>query len=143
MDNIRDGTTTVFALKWEVRKKIEGLKNIKCNVRFVGENYVSRVTRQIEDGEKFIAMLDESAYSSCKTVDELKQRISRKRNGLKKKLIELDPLTEGHQISIFEIIDTTTEEEKKAKEVAILALKEEIHWLHKCLGICKNKDYFN
>jgi len=88
-------------------------------------------------------MLNESPYSNCKTVDELKQRISRKRNKLKEELKALDPTAEGHQISMFEVLGEISETERVKRDKAITELKEEIHWLHKCLGICKNRNYFD
>jgi len=142
MDNIRDGNTSVYCLKKEIKRQMEILDKRWYRTRIGGIAYTSRVQRQFEDGEKFLAMLDEMPYCNCKTVDELKQRISKKRNKLKSQLVELDEGENGHQISVFEILEPISEREKEERTKKIADLNEEIHWLHKCLGICKNKDYF-
>lgn len=142
MDNIRDGGTKVFCLKIEIRKRMTSLDKKCYRTRIGGIAYTSRVERQLKDGERFLNMLNEPPYCNCKTVDELKQRISKKRNHLKKQLVELDESADGHQISMLEILDDITEIEKQERKIKIADLKDEIHWLHKCLGICKNKDYF-
>jgi len=141
MDNIRDGNVKVYCLKMEVRRSLTSLKGYRAMLG--GLPNTSRVSRQIADGDSFLAMLNESPYSNCKTVDELKQRISRKRNKLKEELKALDPTAEGHQISMFEVLGEISETERVKRDKAITELKEEIHWLHKCLGICKNRNYFD
>jgi hypothetical protein len=87
-------------------------------------------------------MIKHTPYSRCKTVTSLKERIVKERNKLKEELVKIDMGSSGHQLSIFEMMDERTEEEKKRHEARVAKLKDEIHWLHKCLGICKNTDYF-
>ena len=139
MSNIRDGKVKVFFLKLYVSYNVNRLKKI-TGITVVEEDTLrTRNVRQLVDGEKFLTMLNESTYCNCKTIDELKQKISKKRNKLKRELVALDESLDGHQLSFF----TLTEAEKEERNNKIKALKEEIHWLHKCLGICKNTDYFN
>lgn len=143
MSNIREGDVKVYCLKMDVKKAMSVLRNKGYRSRLGSIEYTSRVERQIRDGQRFLEMLDLSPYSRCKTVDELKQRISRTRNTLKIRLSELDPEADGHQLSMFEVLEEISEPERENRKKAIAELKDEIHWLHKCLGICKNRDYFN
>lgn len=142
MENIRDGSVTVYILKRDVKRSIDVLRKQRNITSNSSKEYISRVERQLSDGTKFLTMLNEYPYLSCKNVDELKRRISLRRQKLKQKLINLDMNQAGHQISIFDDVSVLTEEELNVRETNINNLKEEIHWLHKCLGICQNMDYF-
>ena len=141
MSNIRDGNEKVYFLKKEVERSVEYLETTgyMSNGEII---YKSRVKRQIEDGLRFLDMLKEPAYSGCKTLDELKFRISKRRNVLKRKLVKLDSRLEGHQMTIFDMMDDVSEHDRNKRLKEIESLKEEIHWLHKCLGICKSRNYF-
>lgn len=142
MENVRDGSVTVFILKKDVKRNMDILRQRRYMAGESNKEYMSRIERQLNDATKFLEMLNGYSYTSCKNVDELKRRISGRRNKLKQKLISLDVNQVGHQISIFDDVSVLTEEELNARETDINNLKEEIHWLHKCLGICQNKDYF-
>ncbi len=133
MQNVREGNVRVYYLEKEIRERIEVLS----------EGHISeRRARQILDGEKFLDMIKHTPYKSCGTIVSLKNRISKIRNKKKAELLKLDTGADGHQMTLFELLDERSEQEKAEDEKRIAELKEEIHWLHKCLGICKNKDYF-
>ncbi len=133
MSNIREGNVRVYYLEREIREALNVLR---------ARPITQRSERQLVDGAKFLEMIKHTPYSRYKTVASLKERIVKERNKLKAKLVKLDAGSVGHQISIFEMIDERTEEQKKRDAAKVDRIKEEIHWLHKCLGICKNTDYF-
>ncbi len=133
MSNIRDTNIRVYYLEREIREALSKLRS---------RPLTERSERQLVDGAKFLEMIKHTPYSRCKTVTSLKERIVKERNKLKEELVKIDTGSSGHQLSIFEMMDERTEEEKKRHEARVAKLKDEIHWLHKCLGICKNTDYF-
>lgn len=133
MSNIRDTNIRVYYLEREIREALSKLR---------ARPLTERSERQLVDGAKFLEMIKHTPYSRCKTVTSLKERIVKERNKLKAELVKIDMGSSGHQLSIFEMMDERTEEEKKRHEARVAKLKDEIHWLHKCLGICKNTDYF-
>ena len=133
MSNIRDTNIRVYYLEREIREALSKLRS---------RPLTERSERQLVDGAKFLEMIKHTPYSRCKTVTSLKERIVKERNKLKEELVKIDTGSSGHQLSIFEMMDERTEEEKKKHEARVAKLKDEIHWLHKCLGICKNTDYF-
>ena len=133
MSNIRDTNIRVYYLEREIREALSKLR---------ARPLTERSERQLVDGAKFLEMIKHTPYSRCKTVTSLKERIVKERNKLKEELVKIDTGSSGHQLSIFEMMDERTEEEKKRHEARVAKLKDEIHWLHKCLGICKNTDYF-
>ena len=133
MSNIRDTNIRVYYLEREIREALSSLK---------AKPLTERSERQLVDGAKFLEMIKHTPYSRCKTVTGLKERIFKERNKLKKELVKIDTESTGHQLSIYEMMDERTDEEKKKHVAKVEKLKEEIHWLHKCLGICKNADYF-
>ena len=133
MSNIRDTNIRVYYLEREIREALSKLR---------ARPLTERSERQLVDGAKFLEMIKHTPYSRCKTVTSLKERIVKERNKLKAELVKIDTGSSGHQLSIFEMMDERTEEEKKRHEARVAKLKDEIHWLHKCLGICKNTDYF-
>lgn len=101
-----------------------------------------RAMRQEKDAMKFLNMLNESTYVKCQTVGELKKKISNERNKLKKQLVDLDIFAEGHQYSLFEDVVNLTPEKEKEMNIHLEKLNDEIHWLHKCLGMCSSRTYF-
>lgn len=133
MSNIRDTNIRVYTLEREIREALSKLRS---------RPLTERSERQMVDGAKFLEMIKHTPYSRCKTVTSLKERIVKERNKLKAELVKIDTNSQGHQISIFDMLDERTEEQKKRDALKVAKLKEEIHWLHKCLGICKNTDYF-
>lgn len=133
MKNIREGSVRVYLLKKEIQRDLSIL------YRMV---HTSKVEEQISDGEKFLKLLGMRAYVRCQTVDEIEEKLTLKRNKLKKQLVMLDENQDGHQITLLEIFDDFTEREKRERQRKVKNLKEEIDWLNKCLKMCKNKDYF-
>ena len=101
-----------------------------------------RVLRQSSDAVKFFDMISKDPYTRCRTVSDLKKQISIKRNKLKEEIVSLDRFRPGHQFTIFEDAEFISEEEKSEVALKIDSLKEEIHWLHKCLGMCSSRTYF-
>ena len=133
MSNIREGNVRVYYLEREIREALNVLR---------ARPLTERSERQLVDGAKFLEMIKHAPYSRYKIVSSLKERIVKERNKLKAELVKIDVESKGHQISIFEMLDERSEEEKKRHEARVAKLQDEIHWLHKCLGICKNTDYF-
>ena len=133
MSNIRDTNIRVYYLEREIREALSKLRS---------RPLTERSERQLVDGAKFLEMIKHTPYSRCKTVTSLKERIVKERNKLKEELVKIDTGSFGHQITIYEMLDERTDEEKVRHAAKVEKLKEEIHWLHKCLGICKNTDYF-
>lgn len=140
-NNIRSGNMLVRMNK---RSKSFGLvEEIMCELSRLEVIYRNpRVKRQYEDGIRFIEMISKAPYVNCRTVSNLQKEISKQRDALKQELINIDSYMPGHQLSIFEVVDEISEQEKQELELKIINLKEEIRWLHKCLGICKNRRYF-
>lgn len=129
----RNGNMLIKRLKQEVIQDMEELRLIYPT---------KRAMRQEKDAIRFLNMLNESTYAKCQTVGELKKKISNERNKLKKQLVDLDVFAEGHQYSLFENVVDLTPEKEKEMNMCLERLNEEIHWLHKCLGICSNQKYF-
>jgi hypothetical protein len=102
-----------------------------------------RAKRQLQEGHNFLDMIDKPPYKECETVSKLKQKISEERNRLKDKCDKLDANMPGHQFGFFETPQEVTSLQQEEIECAQKWLQEEIRWLHKCLGICSNRNYFN
>ena len=133
MQNIRSGNLQVKKMKSEIEQDLIILQFGYLN---------TRTKRQLIDGKNFLEMISKAPYASYKTVGKLKKAISEERKALKERLAELDVYTVGHQFSFFEEATEVSEREKLEVKKEIDALKENIHWLHKCLGMCSNRDYF-
>lgn len=119
------------------------IKEIRQDVEILGYKYPNkRVLRQGKDAANFLNMVSCPPYSKCRTVSDLKKKISEERNKLKAEVVSLDKYLPGHQFTLFEVIDDLTEDEKREVDEKIAKLKGEIHFLHKCLGMCSNKEYF-
>lgn len=101
-----------------------------------------RIMRQGRDAVRFLDMITKTPYFKCKTVSDLKKKISKERNKIKEEIISLDCFMPGHQFTIFESLEDITEAEKEEVKRYINSLKDEMHWLHKCLGMCSNRKYF-
>ena len=101
-----------------------------------------RVKRQLEEGYNFLEMIERHPYKGCETVSKLKQKISEERNKLKARVIALDANMPGHQFSLFENPQEVTEQQQIEISREQQWLEGEIRWLHKCLGMCSNRDYF-
>ena len=57
-------------------------------------------------------------------------------------MVKIDRYMPGHQMTIFETIEEVTEEEQKEFEKIKKEYEVQIHWLHKCLGMCCDRNYF-
>ena len=133
MEDIRSGNLRVKKMKEE----------IECAVVMLKCSYITkRSQRQILDGTKFLEMISKPPYRGCRTVSQLKKKISEERNKIKEELLKIDRYMPGHQMTIFETTEEITEEEQKEIEKKKLEYEAELHWLHKCLGMCSNKKYF-
>lgn len=133
MENVRSGNLKVSSMKKEIDQNIILLEVAYKN---------PRIERQIRDGTLFLDMIAKPPYATCRTVSKLKKKISEEREKLKQELRNLDYHMPGHQFSIFETEEEVSEEERKELEYKKIELKDQIRWLHKCLGMCSNKDYF-
>ena len=133
MDNIRSGNLSVAKMKKEIEESLAILQN----------GYIhKRAMRQLVDGAKFLEMLQEPIYKKCLTVSQLKKKISEERNNIKARLIRTDSYLPGHQFTFFETISEISKEQEAKLAQEKTRLLEEIRWLHKCLGMCSNRDYF-
>lgn len=119
------------------------VKQIRQDVEFMGYRYPSkRVLRQSKDAADFLNLISKPPYSRCKTVSDLKKKISEERNKLKNEVISLDKYLPGHQFTLFENVEDLTEDEKRKVDARIAELNIDIRFLHKCLGMCSNQEYF-
>lgn len=138
MANIRSGNMKVSKMKDEIVKRLAvlavGYNPKKCN---------PRVKRQLEQGRNFLDMISKPPYRYCTTVSSLTKKISEQRHELEARVIALDSNMPGHQFSLFETPQAVTAEKQEEIEKEQMWLNQEIKWLHKCLGMCKNRDYFN
>ena len=137
MGNIRSGNMKVSRMKDEIAKRLAvlavGYNPKKCN---------PRVKRQLEQGQNFLDMISKSPYRQCDTITSLTKKISDRRQELKARMLALDANMPGHQFSLFETPQNVSEEKQEEIAKEQMWLKQEIEWLHKCLGMCKNRDYF-
>ena len=133
MDNIRSGNLSVEKLRQEIyeRQKVLG-----------GYYPSAKVKRLYNDAKNFLAMIQGYPYCNAKTVSELKREIKNKRAALQRELEKVDPFVPGHQFTLFEEAKELTPEEITKFEKLKETLEGEIKWLHKCLGICTNPNYF-
>lgn len=134
MRDLRNGNMSVKKLRTEIDSELWKLENIYPS---------KRVTRQYQDGKKFLAMIGQAPYCSCKTLSELKRKIKSERNKIKEQIVSIDSLMPGHQFTFFESISEVTDTEKNEVTQTLGKLRAELRWLHKCLGICSNRSYFN
>lgn len=110
--------------------------------RIESRPFTVRSIRQLTDARRFLDMLDRPQYASIQNVSELKAKISEVRKELQDINAAFDKFLPGYQMSVFEDTDATTEEQRKFIRAQKVLIEEEIHWLHKCLGICHNREYF-
>lgn len=132
--NIINGNMKVANLVERVKEEIERLKDGSIN---------PRTMRQLTDADNFLKMIRNPPYSRAVTVSELNKVISEKRAEIENLLAKADPFTAGHQFTFDDLnLKPVSEETKKELEKDKKEWEKERHWLHKCLGICKNKNYF-
>lgn len=102
-----------------------------------------RSMRQILDAEQFIKMVKRPPFSQAITVSDLKKIIQDRYQEYKENISIADTQLDGHQFTFFDTeVDEPSEAEKKEIAEAKEAMEQEKKWLHKCLGICTNKQYF-
>ena len=133
MDNIRNGNLGVEKMRREILESIEVLKTAPMS---------KRTERQLIDGDKFIKMIDTYPYYLCKTVSGLRKKIIYEREKTKYILSKTDKYSLNHQVTIFDTYEEIGEDEEKRILYERERLEEEIKWLHKCIGMCINRDYF-
>lgn len=110
--------------------------------RIESRPFTARSIRQLTDARRFLDMLNEPQYASIQKVSELKAKITKERKKLQDINDGFNKFLPGYQMSVFEDADATTEEQRKFIRAQKVLIEEEIHWLHKCLGICHNREYF-
>ncbi|MBR5227131.1 MAG: hypothetical protein IKV94_00615 [Clostridia bacterium] len=128
------GSTKIATLKQFVEAEVERLLDEK--------NITGRKKRQIHDGRQFLKMLTEEPYSKVTKISSLKKLISQRRKRIKNIIEDMDKVLPGYQLSFFETATNLSETETLIIEGERVNLNAELKWLHKCLGICHNKDYF-
>lgn len=133
MENVRSGNMKVSTMKTEIDKDIVLLEALSIT---------KRRDRQIDDGKKFLEMISKAPYMYCRTVSQLKKKISEQRNKIKQDLMNMDRYMPGHQFSFFETAEDISVEDQKKLEKKKEECKQEMHWLHKCLGMCSSRNYF-
>lgn len=137
MGNIRSGNMKVTRMKDEVANRLA--------VLMVGYNPKKpnpRVKRQLEQGQNFLDMISKPPYRYCTTVSKLVDKIKEQRDQLKARVAALDTNMPGHQFNLFETPQTVSQEKQDEIAKEQMWLNQEIKWLHKCMGMCKNRDYF-
>ena len=128
------GNMYVINLKKEINAKLDKLSQGYIN---------ARVKRQLADGKKFLETIESYPYATCLKVSSLTAAIMKERKRKKQILDDLNKKVGDYQIPMFEnYVPLSKEHEAQVKKQSQI-LEDEIHWLHKCLGICHNEDYFN
>lgn len=134
MKDSRNGNCSVFILYTDI---------IRAHKELWERPFIhARARRQIEDAKRFMEMIKRPPYNRCNTISDLKKAISNEREQLKNELKEMDMYMEGHQFTLFDNPSNISERERMEKMQVIEIKKEELHWLHKTLGICSNPKYF-
>lgn len=129
----RSGNTSVEKL----------ITEIKQDVYILEEGVITkRAQRQLTDAAKFLEMIQRPPYNTTKTVGKLKESICDERNKLKTRLERIDTFIPGHQFSMFETPKDVTRDDQQEKVNEKARIENELKWLHKCLGMCVNKEYF-
>lgn len=123
------------------------VRNLKRFVKNEAEKlqarpFTKRSLRQLTDARRFLDMLNEPKYANIEKISDLKKAITNERKKLQDISASFDKLLPGYQLSMFENLDSITDEQREYIRVQKILLDEEVHWLHKCLGICHNKEYF-
>lgn len=133
--NARSGNTKTLNLIAFINEEVATLKNNPINKRSM---------RQLVDADNFLKMLKAPPYCRTNTVSELKREISFKREELLTLIHQVEPALEGYQFTFEDILDKDNISCNMQKELEnnIKNWQEELRWLHKCLGICVNMDYF-
>jgi len=104
--------------------------------------YYTRAKRQLRDGERFIKMLHTVPYCEARCIGQLRKIIRYKRASLKDITSDISKLLPNYQLSLFDDEVDVSKERMEKLQIQKKIIEEEIHWLHKALGICYNKDYF-
>lgn len=110
--------------------------------RIESRTFTKRSIRQLTDARRFLDMLNEPRYANIKKVSDLKEMLVKERKKLKDISDSFDKCLPGYQLSLFKDPDAMTEEQSEFIKAQKDLIDEKIHWLHKCLGICHNKEYF-
>lgn len=132
-NNIRSSRCSVELMKKEI---ISGLSQ---KVRSIGYR---KVEPQLQEAYNFISMIEKPPYQGCATVGYLKHRIVEERNLLKDRLAKLEVNLPGYQFSLFEMPQPVSECQQEEIMREIQWLEGQIRWLHKCLGMASNRNYF-
>ena len=129
---------------WSANTKTETLKKFVRQEaeRLEKEPFNPRSRRQLEDARHFLKMMGEYRYSALDKISDLKKKIAENRQKLKAVYDSSAPFFPGYQLTIFDVGVDIGDKERKELEMQRLLIQKEIRWLHKCLGICHNKDYF-
>lgn len=134
MAEVFSGNLKVSNLLNEIQLELNRLKDGRLNKRSM---------RQILDAEQFIKMVKRPPYSQALTVSDLKKIIQERYQEYKENIAIADTQLDGYQFTFF---DTEADEPSESEKLEICKAKEameiEKKWLHKCLGMCSNKEYF-
>ena len=129
---------------WSVNASVKQLRDfVKLEIRrleSVPTTY--RRARQLEDAKNFLKMLNEPQYRGIEKISQLNRKIADNRQKLKTIYNEGTRLLPGYQLAIFDVGVDIDEKEKEEIKRQRDMIDQEIKWLHKCLGICHNKEYF-
>lgn len=138
MGNVRSGNMKVSRMKDEITKRLSVL-----TLGYNPKKPNPRVKRQLDQGQNFLDMISKPPYRYCTTVSKLIDEIKEQRQQLQARFAALDTNMPGHQFSLFETPQDVSGEKQEEIAKEQMWLNQEIKWLHKCLGMCKNRDYFN
>lgn len=123
---------------------VRSLKNFVANEarRIESRRFTLRSIRQLTDARRFLDMLENPRYSYILKVDDLKRAFTKERNRLQEISELFNKLLLDYEARQLEGTMSITLEQLNYLKAQKIILDEEIHWLHKCLGICHNKEYF-
>lgn len=119
--------------------KQEIISGLSKKARAIGYR---KVEPQLQEAYNFIKMIEKAPYQHCATVGYLVHEIREERNRLTARVEQINSNLPGHQMSLFEASTELTLEQERALIEEKRKLEEEIRWLHKCLGIALNPNYF-
>lgn len=128
------GNMKVYNLLYEIQLELNRLLDGPVN---------KRTMRQMLDAKKFIEMVKQPPYCQAITVSDLKKILQGKYQEYNERLSIADTNLAGHQFTFNDIcVAESSEEEMKESAETKEAMEKEKRWIHKCMGICCNKQYF-
>lgn len=129
---------------WSGSDSVKTLKDFVLSEvrRIESGTFNRRKIRQLADARNFLDMLSEPDYIVCERIIDLKRKIAQERKELQGICQSMNKYFPGYQLNFDDNDNEMSEENVRRIRSQKCLLEEKIHWLHKCLGICHNKEYF-